>query len=263
MYLEIIGLSLLLLVLWVYLEYGTRYIGKENRHRHFAEFFKHFHILYNEKTGPLKKKLFQPLHKLESNFPDLKKNKGIRVLEIGAGSGANMEFYPENTKLIVVDPNPFFRQHLESNLRKFPGVELERCVVTGAEYMKDIPDHSVDAVVSTLVLCSAPDLEGAYKEIQRVLVPGGKFYFMEHILDPSTSFLKLIQIILGSLGIWQLLFDGCRLDKNIKKTLEKGGFAQVDVTNFRLNLDGGVPLAYSVLYLAKPHIYGTATTTTT
>ncbi|ODM96048.1 Methyltransferase-like protein 7A [Orchesella cincta] len=89
---------------------------------------------------------------------------------------------------------------------------------------------------------------------------GGKFYFMEHVLDPSISLLKITQVILGSLGIWSLLLDGCRLDKDIRKALEQGGFAHVDVKNFRLNLDGGVPLAYAILYLVKPHIYGTATT---
>ncbi|CAL8116783.1 unnamed protein product [Orchesella dallaii] len=212
-----------------------------------------FPIFYNEKTGPLKDELFSSLRKLNNG-------NGIRILEFGAGSGANMEYYPENTKLTVVEPNPFFKEHLESTLKKFPQVELERYLITGAEDMKDIPDHSVDAVVSTLVLCSANDLQGIYKEIRRVLVPGGKYFFMEHVIDPLSSLLKMTQVILGSFGVFQFFLDGCRPDKDIKRELEKGGFARVDAKPFRLNLKGGVPLDFALLYLIEPHIYGTATT---
>ncbi|CAL8116545.1 unnamed protein product [Orchesella dallaii] len=217
-------------------------------------------MFYNEKTGPLKKELFSSLRELQVSSTELKNRKGIRILEIGAGSGANMEYYPENTKLTVVEPNPFFKEHLESTVKKFPGVELERYLITGAEDMKDIPDHSVDAVVSTSVLCSANDVQGIYKEIRRVLVPGGRYFFMDHVIDPRPSLLKLTQVFLGSLGIFQLFLNGCRPDKDIKRELEKGGFAQLDAKQFRLNLKGGVPLRYSVLYFVLPHIYGSATT---
>ncbi|ODM92956.1 Methyltransferase-like protein 7A [Orchesella cincta] len=125
--------------------------------------------------------------------------------------------------------------------------------------MKEIPSQSVDAVVSTLVLCSADGLQKTFKEIQRVLVPGGKFFFMEHVIDTSLSAIKIAQIIFGSLGIAQFLLDGCRPDKDIKKELEIGGFASVDVRRFRLDLKE-LPLAHSGTYLIQPHIYGTATT---
>ncbi|CAL8101046.1 unnamed protein product [Orchesella dallaii] len=265
MLLEILQVLLVLIIVitvLLLLKYGNRYFGTENRHRFFAEYFKDFPKFHNEKTGFYKKELFKPLHEIESSFPDLRKGNAIRILEIGAGPGANMEFFPKHTKLVVADPNPFFKQHIEATMRKFPEAELENYVVTGAEDMKDIPSHSIDAVVSTLVLCSAEDLQNIYKEIRRVLVPGGKFFFMEHVIDPQMSSIKILQILFGTLGICQFLFDGCRPDKDIKKELEKGGFASVDVKRFRLDLKEGVPLAFSGVYLIQPHIYGTATTAT-
>jgi SAM-dependent methyltransferase len=208
----------------------------------------------------MKRKLFEHLRTISSSIPEIRKRKGLRLLEIGAGTGANFEFYPPNTSLVVVDPNPFFKPFLLENLQKFPNVGLERCVVSGAEDMKDIPDNSVDVVVSTLVLCSVPDVQKVYKEICRVLVPGGKFLFMEHVIDDKLSFIKVIQILAGSLGIFQFCFDGCRPDKDIPTEIKKAGFAAVDAKRFPLDLKDGVPKGMWAVYVSQPHYSGVATT---
>jgi len=249
------GLSYLLWFLWTNRE---DYFGTENRHKYFAEYFKDFPVYHNSLTRPMKKKLFEPLQSMESSIPEIRKKKGIRLLEIGAGSGANFEFYPPNTNLVVVDPNPFFRQYLEKGLQKCPNVELENWVVSGAENMKGVPDDSVDVVVSTLVLCSVQDLHQVYKEIERVLVPGGKYLFMEHVLDDRTGITKLLQELAGSLGIFQFLFDGCRPDKDIETDIRKGGFASVETKRFRLDFTKG-PVPLYAVYLIKPHLMGVAT----
>ncbi len=65
------------------------------------------------KTGPQKIKLFEVLKTLKR-----KNGKDLNLLEIGVGPGANLKFYPENTKLTVVDPNRFFQPILDQNLEK-------------------------------------------------------------------------------------------------------------------------------------------------
>lgn len=155
--------------------------------------------------------------------------------------------------------------------------------------MTGIPDHSVDVVVSTLVLCSVPNLQKVFKEIRRVLVPvsdtiythlyilnmlsnyiysvfwnhfkGGKFLFMEHVVDDRMSMIRILQHLGGSLGFFQFLFDGCRPDKDIESEIMKAGFASVDAKRFRLDLTSDVPLW--AVYFVEPHFFGVATTSAT
>merc|ERR1712137_1284721 len=126
------------------------------------------------------------------------KNKGlIRILEIGAGTGPNFEFYPANSKLTVVEPNPFFESIFYESHTKYPAIQLEKFVLRMAEDMSDVPDNSIDVVVSTLVLCSVRNLELTLKEVQRVLAPGGKFYYWEHVHDVPGTWLHTIQSFLA------------------------------------------------------------------
>lgn len=62
---------------------------------------------------------------------------------------------------------------------QYPGVKLERRLITGVEDMSEIPDGSVDVLVGTMVFCQVKDIEKTFKEILRVLVPVCRtmFYF--------------------------------------------------------------------------------------
>lgn len=82
-------------------------------------------------------------------------------------------------------------------------------------YGEELPieDNSMDAVVMTLVLCSVNDQQKCLKEIKRVLKPGGKFFYMEHIVDDQDAGLKLFQEIFTTIGFWQWAFAGCCIDR--------------------------------------------------
>ena len=76
-------------------------------------------------------------------------------------------------------------------------------------------DNSVDAVVVTLVLCSVKDQEKSISEIRRVLKPGGKFFYMEHILaDESRQWHRMFQKALMTGGFWPFVADGCCTDRS-------------------------------------------------
>jgi len=83
---------------------------------------------------------------------------------------------------------------------------------------------------------------------------------MEHLLDDKTSLTKLIQILFGTLGIFQFFFDGCRPYKCLDVEVKKAGFASVDAKRFRLDLKEGVPAGCWAVFIAAPHFYGVATT---
>lgn len=83
-------------------------------------------------------------------------------------TGANFEFFPPNSKLIVVEPNAFF-EPLFYERQKKSLTKVDKFLLTCAEDMKEVEDNSMDVVVSTLVLCSVRDLKQTLKEVHRVL----------------------------------------------------------------------------------------------
>lgn len=102
------------------------------------------------------------------------------VLEIGAGTGANAAFYGEGvTRLVLTEPDPHMRRRLS---RRLAGEGGRRAEVAGGE-AGHLPFDagSFDTVVSTLVLCSVPDLARSLADLRRVLRPGGRLLFLEHV----------------------------------------------------------------------------------
>lgn len=101
------------------------------------------------------------------------------VLEIGAGTGANLGLYPPAvTSLSVTEPDVFMLKRLEHRAE----AEAPAAMVLRAP-AEDLPfeDATFDTVVSTLVLCGVDDQPRAIREIRRVLCPGGRFLFLEHV----------------------------------------------------------------------------------
>jgi ubiquinone/menaquinone biosynthesis C-methylase UbiE len=100
-----------------------------------------------------------------------------RVLEIGAGTGRNLSFYPADAELTLVEPEAPMARRLEKRVAdEGRAVELVRAPAEELPF----PDDSFDVVVSTLVLCTVGDQARALAEARRVLKPGGRLLFIEH-----------------------------------------------------------------------------------
>src|SRR5664279_1133013 len=106
------------------------------------------------------------------------------VLEIGAGTGENFPFYAPGIHWIGIEPNLYMQERLLSTAEKYQIAGEVRAEV--AEHLP-VEDGSVDAVVSTLVLCSVSDQDTVLREVKRVLRPGGRFVFIEHVAAPDHS----------------------------------------------------------------------------
>lgn len=166
------------------------------------------------------------------------------VVEIGPGAGVNLPYYADDVRWIGIEPNVYFHPRLHERL-----ADLDRAgdVRAGTAERLALPDASADAVVSTLVLCSVDDLSAALAEIRRVLRPGGRFVFIEHVAAPPGSLLRRVQR--GIKPLWGVVGDGCRPDRETGRLIERAGFADVHIERF----DAAMPLP-----VVRPHIAGTA-----
>ena len=100
------------------------------------------------------------------------------VLEIGAGSGLNIDHYPPGVQLVLAEPDLHSRERLETRLAS-RGRDA-RVISARAEELP-FADASFDTVVSTLVLCSVKDPDAALREVRRVLRPSGHLLLLEHV----------------------------------------------------------------------------------
>ncbi len=148
------------------------------------------------------------------------------VLEIGAGTGANLPHYPEAVERVTVtEPSPPMRDRLGPKIaRAVPSIEV---VPTSGESLP-FDDDEFDHVVGTLVLCTVDDVESTLREVRRVLMPGGTYWFIEHGGADG-----------GRRGAWQRRLEpmwrrvscGCHLTRDACASLARAGF-DVDAQSF-------------------------------
>lgn len=170
---------------------------------------------------------------------------GGTVVEIGPGAGVNLPYLGADVRWVGIEPNVHFHDRLR---KKADRLGLDATVVGGVAEHLPVPDASADAVVSTLVLCSVDDLAAALAEIRRVLKPGGRFAFIEHVAASDDSLLRRVQRWVRP--AWGVIADGCRPDRETGREIRAAGFADVQIERF----DAWIPLP-----VVRPHVIGWAT----
>lgn len=163
---------------------------------------------------------------LRTERPGVIEHASGNVLEIGFGSGLNLPFYKNITKLYAVDPSLELYNLAKGEIEKvsFP-VEF---IQASAEKLP-FPDNFFDSVVSTWTLCSVSDPKLALKEIARVLKPSGKFTFIEHGRSPKVVWSVLQNIITP----FSKPFTGnCHLNRAIDKMIINKQFKIIKLEKF-------------------------------
>ncbi len=137
-------------------------------------------------------------------------NASGKVVEIGFGTGANYRFYDFNSVDSIIAYDISLRPKdlenvtfMEGNAEKLP-----------------FADNSVDTVVATLLLCSVFETQQALAEIYRVLKPGGKYIFIEHI-RPQKGMGKFFDVLNK---LWTKISFGCQLNKKTMQMIENSGW---------------------------------------
>jgi ubiquinone/menaquinone biosynthesis C-methylase UbiE len=141
-----------------------------------------------------------------------------RVLEIGFGTGLNLRHYPADvTEILVVEPSASAMRL--ADLRKSAvSATINHVGLDGAQL--NLPDESVDCVLSSYTLCTIPDVDAALMEAHRVLKPGGALHFLEHGRAPTESVRAWQRRIHP---IHSRIAAGCSLDRPIDDLISNAG----------------------------------------
>jgi ubiquinone/menaquinone biosynthesis C-methylase UbiE len=168
-----------------------------------------------------------------------------RTIDVGAGTGVNLDLFPESvSELVLAEPDP----HMLRKLRpKLGAASREASVVQAPAEKLPFEDDSFDTAVFTLVLCTVPDPRAALVEAARVLKPGGKLLFVEHVRADDPALARWQDRLETP---WRFLGDGCHCNRDTVATIEASSFEIERVEQGRL------PKAPPIV---RPLIRGSAT----
>ena len=192
----------------------------------------------------------------ESKFP-LLHNSQFTILELNMGSGTNSSYYPKGAVVIGTDFLEREKETIENNTMfnnndddDGTSLTLDRYIHTRVEELASIPDNSISCVVSFHSLCSARKTDRALHEILRVLMPGGRFYFIEHTVEKR----RLSLMWWAQLNFSISLFTVACCLKEVEGYIERAGFSKISVKRKDIDLSRvSGPLKSLV-----PHVYGFA-----
>jgi ubiquinone/menaquinone biosynthesis C-methylase UbiE len=143
-----------------------------------------------------------------------------RTLEIGSGTGLNLAHYPDAVaELILTEPATPMRKRLERKLRR----QGRKATVSDAPAERlPAEDGSIDTVVSTLVLCTVDEPHAVLSEIRRVLKPGGRLLFLEHVRAESPRLAAWQDRLEAP---WRRFAEGCRCNRATVEVMQATGFS--------------------------------------
>lgn len=143
-----------------------------------------------------------------------------RTIDVGAGTGVNVELFPPAvTELVLAEPDPHMLRKLRPKLSQ-ASREAASVVQAPAEKLP-FDDDSFDTAVFTLVLCTVPDPRAALAEAGRVLKPGGKLLFVEHVRADDPGLARWQDRLERP---WRFLADGCHCNRDTVGLIEASAF---------------------------------------
>lgn len=163
-----------------------------------------------------------------------------RVLEVGAGTGRNLELYRDVEAVVVLEPDHAMRRRLLDRLAG-AAVPVEVHETSIAE--SGLPDASFDTVVASLLLCSVDDQARVLAEIRRLVKPEGRFLFLEHVRAPGWP--GGLQAL--ATPVWSRVAGGCHLDRPTLEAIRSAGLAITDCERWGVLVQGTARPAHRLM----------------
>ena len=199
--------------------------GQQRGHRWFAATYDALNRSGERRTlGKMRRALLQELHG--------------DVIEIGAGTGANFEHYPPDARVIALEPDPFMLKRAQRRLAalKLSNIDLR---IAPAEHLP-FDAASFDSAAVTLVLCSVDDAGQSLAELRRVLRPGARLAFIEHVR--AGGFGGTAQDMIQP--AWSWFGAGCHPNRRTEASIRAAGFEIEQIARGRMN--GVLPTIHGI-----------------
>jgi ubiquinone/menaquinone biosynthesis C-methylase UbiE len=142
---------------------------------------------------------------------------GGQVIDVGAGTGANLPYFRQAARVVAAEPDPAMRRRLAG---KLAGARVPVEVTGDPAESLHYGDASFDAVVCTLVLCTVADPGWALAGARRVLRPGGRLVVLEHVRGRGSLASWQDRVT----PLWSRLAAGCQPNRDIATAIENAGF---------------------------------------
>lgn len=153
------------------------------------------------------------------------------VLELGAGTGANFRYYSAGARVTAIDHSAYMLRRARSRAEQAKAqIRVQQADVDALPF----EDGQYDHTVATQVLCSVGEPERCLAEIRRVTKPGGSIRLIEHVRADGGWPRRLQSWVTP---VWQLVFDGCHLNRDTLGLIRGAGFTIETVEDL-----GGMPL---------------------
>ena len=170
-----------------------------------------------------------------------------RVLEIGVGTGLSFPHYPPDVEVVGIEPLEPMRRRAQ---RRAEDLGRDVTLIEGAAEELPFEDASFDSVVSLAVLCSVHDPDRVLAEIRRVLRPGGRFIFLEHVRSDDPQLARKQDRFERP---WGWIAGGCHPNRRTLESIEAAGFELVEVQHEERP---------DIPRLVRPHVEGWGQTPT-
>jgi ubiquinone/menaquinone biosynthesis C-methylase UbiE len=184
----------------------------------FAKFYDKYMVGFEEKIIKDREKML--------------KNLTGTVLDVGSGTGVNFIHFNKEVKVYAVEPSkPMMDKSVDKINSK--NIELLNLDINDEKLHNIIKENSLDAIVSTLVLCTIKNPELALDNFKKWLKPDGKLIIIEHIHSDKKG-KALVQTILNP--VWKVIAEGCNMTRHTDKLIKSKGFKPLEEHYFTIGL---------------------------
>lgn len=168
----------------------------------------------------------QPMEKiaLEKWRLDIMKELEGKILEVGVGTGKNIQYYPNDADITAID---FSEKMLKKAQEKATQLNKKVHLIEMDAQNMDFPNNTFDTIFTTCVFCSVPDPIKGFQEIRRVCKPGGKIILIEHVRSEKIG-LGLLMDVLNPLVV---RLYGANINRRTVNNIYQSGYTDVEVTN--------------------------------